>query len=373
MTQWLQRSVAFMVAWTLFSSCEKPPEPEGSPNPVFYVNGSQDGGGDFVVHAGQFGVYMHTGVANDSMGIKYYYGVVGQKDTSKGEYMEFRFRSYSKAGENGPNPEPLFHTGRYDLFSAYREKASEKEVEFSFFPSDIGSPVSSFIWNIDGNSFTSNIPIITMDTTVEKDVDVILAAQFTSGCLSDQRSVLMTNRVNEHVGLSYSLIGKGQVEFFADVPNGFSNVEWTVNDISLGRSPSKIVNLVPGTQLKVTALASNPHGIISETRNFTVVDTNIIDYCHADFTIRQREVMVEDHDQFGTVEILYRDKDGRIYSSRNILEPGYVDVLKIESYIPNENGVPTKKLTLEGNFRLQAQDGNIVHFNSFSGVIAVAY
>lgn len=95
-----------------------------------------------------------------------------------------------------------------------------------------------------------------------------------------------------------------------------------------------------------------------------------------EYEIDSMEIVTTDNFQFSTIELEYTDENGTVFNSKwgpqNAMNASF-EIISVEDFEDNENGMKTKQLTLQFECQLFSQNGDIKNLTNGEAVIAIAY
>lgn len=359
----------------VFISCKKTTNEKVPNKPVFYAT-ANDGTDVFELNGGSNNYYVFSGTGVDSLGIPYVYSFIASKDSSLENSLEFRFRANQIKTKEELEILSLLKVKHFNLFAKGQQKVSNEQTIVRMYPQNLETGVAHLSWMHNGNVVNQGVLSFEMDTIKQKSFTVRLVAQMTDGCHTYLEKSYVLNK-NQFFHSDFSIdetVDQGTILLSSSNPFVPEMVNWYENEDFLGTGNFiSLDELSIGTRL-IRAEIKSPDGItLFVTRNLTVDENETVLNCPANMTMNLEEVMVPDVEQFGSVEIIYRDSKAAKYSTIYNNNPGGVQIEAVEDYINDREGRPTKRVLLSGNFRVANLQGNVKRFNNFSGAIAIAY
>ena len=370
----------------VFSSCKEvdlmPPEVE---DPVFSVAATLDGL-PLNWQAGEEDFFMFTDFSKDEFDV---YSMRGRlaKDvncTSEcEESLSFSIRSsYATPSANDFNIDQAMQVGSFD----YMELQDSTSVggyryllQGIFEDTIFGNQAASYLWEIsDGGSYfeTDSMPNPMFEYSGNADLDVKLTTTTPNGCASSIEQKLYLGQPNNcELNIEVSFIDSNEISFFTyfQTPSNNDSILWN--------------NSLTDTFIIAPNLPFNGPLTLLAANDFCEIDMEIcLDYDAPQqgnligIGIPKINYQVEEitnviDEQFSSILIEYQDEAGMTYTSEAAENNNNTfTISKIEDFEDNQNGEPTKKVTIDfQNCMLKNEATGLTKMISGSGVIAVAF
>ena len=363
----------FVTTLTLYlGSCKPADEPEDIVlgEPVFYTTGQVDGK-TISLAAGSGGYVLETS-NNWSTGIAGYTATLSKTGcTNCGEALEITFRNYTSDSSTFSIDSLLF----LNDYSYHDQSLPFKTYyDVTFVGQSTGNGNATHNW-IFTDGFTSNQAAFTRRYTQPVSGEVTYSNQFANNCSSTivqgfkaPSPALFNNKFVEF-NFSYTDNHTILVNSIPVQPNEM--VQWAVND-SMATQTGNIVQLgidsmVPTKVCMFYPVAGDTP--ITHCKNIAPKGAgNCLSNC------KIKTATIEDALQLGTVEVRWRDANGKWYSSNKVKQPttAQFKLLEKQPYERNAKGEQTTKIKL--NINCTVSDGTTnIRLENITAVIAIAY
>lgn len=364
----------------LFTGCSDEltlPEPQMGA-PVFEVSAELNGQA-IQWQAGVDDYYMYTNYEQDNAGVYTFSGSLAQEncteDCSGSLSFYFRDREVRTAGESFSLQSELMN-GTYP-FSPLRD-SQEIDYFVSFTNLSIGiNPLGgSYLWEFEGVNATSSDfePVVVYEQ--EGTYEVCLTASSMSCTQIQCRDIHPGGQNDCYAAIAYLPDSSGAAYLQAFSFNGTPPYayQWSEGSTSQG------IVLSPNAVGPQCVTITDSEGCSAETCALIVFDQGLgsFDVCYAGFSyeIAEDTVFAQQNPlQLGAVAIAYEAPDGALYRSDWAPQEGQgqLQILSVEPFEDNENGLPTLKLDILFSAILYDNSGNSLLLENGSGFIAIAY
>ena len=369
----LNRLIIYVISFAaLLGSCKKEMEIDDNSSAVFFVKGVLDGE-SIEVKAGDDLYYMSPSVNEDFLGIRSFVGTLGSigcidepvcPNSIQISIRELEVKSQGRLDINeNISPENYDFRGPADyLFVSYKASFESKSMPSNlkhnwFFGDGIESndvnPVHFYLNEED--SIVQPMLVVSNENGCQNSIRY--ETKFTSPCDVDFTPKL----INGHLSWSPHPT-KNRTELW-DLTNGYL--------------PFGVNNLPPNDSVFTACVQSSDDltGCISYKCKNIILDSNKVK-CVANFDVIKETVISEDIRDYSQVTISYTDELGKKYSSDRYLQPteSNFEITKVEDYLNDKNGNPTKKITLKFIVRLFGDsESDYKKFVTEKSVFAISY
>ncbi|MCP3932838.1 MAG: hypothetical protein GY705_27520 [Bacteroidetes bacterium] len=370
----------------LISSCvpEDPlPEPfEDSPQ--FFVNALLNGTDSLLLEAGVEDYYMHTRFEQDSLGVFTFIGTLENRLDSGTEKLELRIRGGEQNAANSEVDTDL-KLGSYAVMTSVLEEEIHESIHFeSETISNIEVEVEEYFWDFgDGEFSTEANPSHIYADTEEKTVRLkMLVDGFEP--LEKEKTINLLNQESAcDLAIDIDFIQDDSCYCFLGINpdpqvNGSYVIEWNTSEDQevyyfdtlfwpLGNEfwPSFCLTVTDYLGcVSSTCFGINPLG---EELGFCAADF--------DFSSRTDTMLIGDPFQLSTVQIIYTNQSGEVYTSDPQLQPAnsFFEITTSEDYDLNERSEKTRKLSMDYNMQLFSNSSQESISFKGNGIMAVAY
>lgn len=373
------KPIIFLFAAILLAlSCQKetaPVLPQGTP--MFSLSGLVDGS-PLMIQAGQDGYFMYTQLRQDTNGVLAMGGFLlrDTADKRSGFFLNFRDPDEPGSGQQTPMDSALA-PGVHPLYHFTGEKEEEHLHQVLLQMTD-SLNVTQQIWDLGNGQFSTNQQVeVVYDDRQQLQYPVKLISTRTGGCsdgITHYIDLAQQSDCKARFGFvqqnAYSI--ECQTQFSSGI---VTQVNWSLNGNSYGN----------GLNAQISALTSGTHEICAtytfDNGCFHVVCRSIeVDAsgtvtnasCQNDFNFDRENVYVYDSLQYGRVELLYYDEQGRIYSSYYTENPSELEVISSSPYEPDAWGRNTRSVRFRYTGELRSKSGQPVQVDQLTGVMAIA-
>jgi hypothetical protein len=339
----------------VINSCKKNPDPlPNEYSPVFYCNG-QIGNEDLAIGAGLDSFYLQTNYAyNQREDIVEYVSEFKKVCAGCSESLKVIIRN-NKKGEVSN----FVFDSVFSIKNDYRYYSNNPLAYKVYFTSEsVGLGAVSHFWRFDdGNQSTISNPV--KEFAINSISNVEYTSTFANNCKSTiNKSLFLMNDsiANNYPNIIYyqDTVNTNYI-FTIDQLSNIKNVSWDfgdstnlLNGLSVNYfSPRQGVGLVKAN----IETFSGQNFYLSKNVNFGKTSD-----CEANFSFRITPV--DKGQQLNTVIIQYTDRNGKVYSSENILQDENVlfAIKEIVSRQLNENKIVTTAFSIDADCLLS--DGN---------------
>lgn len=360
-------------------SCSTPPEPtDNLESPEFYLEGTVNGEA-IAIYAGDDDYYMYTGIAADANQITSIYGELSTtKCASCASSFRFEFRQPDST--NVIEPSEILKVGDANFWSSAYWEAS-------FFPDVFGDNSSTnYLWKF-GDTAISTVKYPRYRFAIEENVHSYGVCLIVDGSKEICNSIYLqsapisadfnTNRYNA----SYC---KAIIECRAKAQltptNNHLTFHWQSFLGGISIDERNITMIYPWNYPVpidiITLTVSDAHQNSASYSKYVVIDPLNAEMT-PNFNYEVKKIGTTDKEGFGKMELKYTDNSGKQYSTKfatNANEDNHFTIVKVEEYLPNEKGQPTKKVTFEYSGLLYtAMGAESIRVEGMHGAIAVAY
>ncbi|MFT4755165.1 MAG: hypothetical protein ACI9GM_000822 [Salibacteraceae bacterium] len=361
-----------IVCLVCLGSCNPELPTADSSAAVFFVKGVLNG--QIVeLSAGDNSYYMYPSVNDDSLGIRYFSGLLGKvncqnqsvcPETFQISIRELEIRSQGRLGIN-ENIKPsryIFRGPPEYFFTSYKASFFSKSFPIGLgHVWDFGDGTSSNEINPEHYYLNQNDSIVTPVLWVTNgtgcDNSVSFETRFSSPCEVD----FTPKYLNGHLSWS-SLPNAGRTELW-DLTNGY---------MPLGPANLPPLDSVFTACVKSTDAST---GCVSYKCKNIVLDTNLVQ-CVANYDVIKETVVSADVRDYAQATISYINEAGEKYASDLYDQPidNYFEIVEVEDYTKDENGNSTKKITIKCMVRLYGEsETDFLDFTSEKSIFAISY
>ncbi|MEP7321503.1 MAG: hypothetical protein ABI761_06270 [Saprospiraceae bacterium] len=346
-----------------------------NPKPIFEMN-TEVAGSPLKLSAGVNNVILYTDFNTSSFEVLTLQGVFRDQGCSvnckKSLALKLRYRLREFVKDTAKSIVP----GRMTFFKGTPDSVLMKAKNNSMLSSS-GTAKYSYLWTIDDKKF-SDRELINFNLKPNSKYKVCLMINHPDGSNASQCQTVDFSSVDSFQGLKVSII-----------PQQLANKNWNLRaQIDGGLEPIKYAwenkSNVPSTSSGASAeleikSASNQCLTIYDSRGNSA--STCIDLqpeakvkSRADFDLNTDPVMLKEFMQFNTVELIYTDENGQIWTTATANQkPNYFfEIIQVKPYQSNDMKQPTRKLEISfsADFFNAARSSISIKGN---GTIAVAY
>lgn len=349
----------------------------GSPEPVFFVYATLPSG-VFYEAAGDDSYYMSSTYRFDTNNVPEMIGTLGDPNSTTGKpSFEFIFRGDNTFQAGQPlHPDSIFTPGNQRINELNIQAVDPNSVRLKFSPKS-GGLISNIEWAVNLSSWYQNYSTeVIIDTTVIKYMTMGIRGEVDNDCISFASRCIYFRHLNcqSDIEMFYDNNNLYRLQIPAAIEAAVDSVGWTVDGQPQYSAGDLFTNVI---------LSDGMHNISAEvfmkdgctnciSRNFSVSALNAPHVkCSMDFTYTVNKSYVPDATKYRTWEIIYRDGNGGVYSTRNSATNSDIRLLEYEEYDENELGQRTAKIHLNGVLRLANASGSNITINDFDATIAV--
>lgn len=357
----------FYLAFLALASCTKD-IPESFQGKPLYILDAEVDGQIWRAEAGKDNKFMYTSTLSDSLNVLIFSGNL--ENQSSGESLEIQIRNKGV----GVNPEDFnadsaFVTGERSFVALTTQSPPSVKVDFQSQVSGYGTPVN-YEWDFgDGN--TSNHTAPSHQYVGYGNYTVKLKVDFSTGCSS-----MIQNTINTHPAdtlcqydFSASTFGASSAFQFQPLHNNLpltSNrafVLWSFGDGGQLQASGNIVTYSyqqPGVYTVTMQVIDTMGGCAKTIRKN--IATPGVNMCRANFNFRQiPPTPIVPLLRFGEVKLIYRDKQGKEYSSDLSAQPldSKFIISKHSLGDRDRNGKLTQRIEFNGLIRLYSKDNQV--------------
>ncbi len=361
----------------LFTTCKKlDVVPDQFGQPVFFVEATADGE-QILWEAGRENYYMYTDFENSLSDVPAYVADFKKTtcDPTCTERIRIKiFHDNPQAPHTEQEVAQALKPGDFTFWDEFIPPQTQK-LRLDAVP--FGQPPFSYEWTVDGNVIgTSSSEIV--DLMPNTNATIGLKSTDALNCTSqmvksidplDLNSCAFTFQVEADSSGGYVI---GAVPINPGVV--YTDFLWSTGDTF----PVIYVDLRDTLQ-GITLWAMSSSGCLYVNwLNFSVINSNPANpgICSVDFSFKADSTSnPPTPEKFSKVILEYWDATGKYFSSvTSIPFPNQIfEILSVEDFEKNENGLPVKKLEVRFDAMLQSQDGMLINVKSLKSSIAVAY
>lgn len=363
------------------SDVELPKPTEGEV--IFQASATLDGEA-LNLSAGKDERFMFTEVVTDSNNVLLFKGTLGNVGCQYcSGSLDFEF---TQAANSTQFPEISLGVSNS---MTYRNSVIPMNIigyDVSFEMDLQGTAPFTMIWNFgDGTTATTNNRAIQHQYQLAGIYNVCVYVIDATGCENEIcRTISTDNSMNCGVNFTvHNFIGFQNTFYFNTYTSGVPPFvyDWSVvtdtNGVSsfTQASPTVLINQI-GSSMAATVF-------MTDSRNCQASVLQMIDYnnpdaiCLQQYDYQSNPLMESGlvQDYFSTFRIRYVDENGIIFASDLGPQAAYqmLEILNVEEFEMNDNGQPTKKVTLKFACKLYDEDGNSKDLEDGTATIAVAY
>lgn len=364
-----------LIALIALSGCRKDlPLPPNDVTAEFYAKATVDGV-EVLTEAGIDDYYMYTTFEVGDDNVEHYVGRLSKTNEST-EAWTIKFRGTKGGGQS--SVDSVLALGEQSLTATMGRIEDEDHVKVTLFPEFVSDVYPQLLWSVlpvGGASGASSQ--FTWDSTNYSQQPIVrLEAQFGNVC--DAVTYRCVNLRNPEYKASWYIeaISSTRFRVYVDPADtaGLKEVYWTKNNQSWGSGFERYYDLSsPSEHIMIQAAFQHKGSNLGSCliREF-VLTAGVPDPCTIDFSYLVEAEYELDSLQYNSLEISYTDENGRIYSTSYHAEPGDVLIEEIDDYLSDEDGRPTKKVRLTGDFLLSDATGDEIRVENAEFVLAVA-
>lgn len=340
--------------------------------PVFHTTYTIDGQ-TVTLNAGDNDKYMFSGIDKDSLSVDEYYGDLTNINNPRTNALQFIFRN---AVPFGSDVDSTFRTGQKELLSNFCGVPVSTMFQVKFKPWTNGA-FNYNNWVINSTITTTlDEPIYTFDTNEVTSIPVYLHTYYNNGCIASSSRCLDFRNLGCSGDFEYSHLFGYTYQF--SLPTALlgqvEKVIWYIGSSTYeGNTISHTFQ--NGLQQSMVhasiVFKSGCESCVGKKLSFN--QTGGLIQCENDIDFEITEFTNYDHLQLGKIEVNYWDDNGIMYSSKWGPDPGIADIVSVEDYKVNKDGLPTKKVHLKGTFTLTSLSGKELTLENVNAIIAVAY
>jgi hypothetical protein len=352
------------------------PEPQLE-TPVFSVSAELNGQ-PFQWQAGVEDYYMFTDFEQDNAGVYTFSGRMAQDDCNNNcaGSLAFYFRG-QEARSQGEPVAPPFSPGQNFPFSPVPDSVEvEYQVQFSNLSIGLNPVGGSVFWEFEGQ----NTPSTDFNPSIlyeEEGYYTICLTISSNSCTQVScLDIQLGGEGNCYTALNYTADSSGQY-FLSALPfNGTPPYSYEWSDGSITQQVILSPNILGPQCVTIT----DAEGCTAEACAIVAYNQGLGNYdiCYAGFsydTAVDTLFVQQNPLQLGTVALAYEAADGKVY--RSDFAPGkgqgQLNILSVEPFENNENGLPTQKLEITFSATLYDNSGNSLLLENGTAVIALAY
>lgn len=359
----------------LLKACEVRPLPNEEDGAVRFVLEGKLEGKKIERKAGFDGQFLHTSYEREEE-LLVFSGSFGQEGCPNcPDAFEIRIRDLKENTlPDAVHMDSLFDTGAKKFFVKDGvEGRKKKKVFFTNESRSLGSP--SYQWDFgDGTSSTQLNPVHTYEDPDLSAVRVCLETEDANGCTH-----LICNEISLGdsactVNFSHVLDPNSTyVEFESEVsgapPYDFA---WSFGDGGQATLGNPGYFYPEKGKYEACLTLTDALGCTAILCKKIEVDP---DLCEHNFSYRISSVPTKDVRQYGRVELVYTDEQGKVFTSSREEQPGnsFFEVLDRAPYEKNANGSDTYAFSCRFNCLLWDENGNSIRFQDGKAEAAVAY
>lgn len=356
----------------LFFQCEKKPLPESTPDqPDFYFM-AKINGEEVKTIAGENGYYMRSSHYLDTNKVYVMKAELAQTSCNGncgyGISILINDKKMSQTGES-INVSSALQNGHYNFFD---QSLSPLYYRANLKPLRNASSSEIYTWNLNGTS----IPSYSASTIVENGKTFFPSLTLETpeaGCtVTHQKQYKVGSPLQVEVSahkegpidiLMYSFLaqanGSGPFQYFWQFGDG---------SVSTSERPFHTFQQQGFYSTKLTLVRTGKDTCYS----FFQIPAFIEPRCEANFTSSFEPI--PNTKGYGSITIQLTDKNGKVFGSRELLQPefSYFEVIEQTDYLLNEQHEPTKKLKLRFSCRVLFE-GQVIDIQDAEAVVAVSY
>lgn len=374
----MKKLFIYCAALCLLISCRKKELPqEEYAERVFYINCNIDGQAT-KLEAGNNDYYMNTSCGRDS-DVYFFRGDLAQTTYVNGrDYAISVIISDYKvtAASTLVNVDSVLLVGNH-LYNT--QVIPDKQQKVSFVPLKPNDGAASFIWSItDGKSDQRSSTAYSITETLDVSKTYTVTLDYNNGqgsCASVHRNEFkIGNRLQTTVTAKRdsSNLSEQRYRLSYTLPQGQApySCKWTFADGSTSTNPMPTSLFQQG--LKQIVKLDFYNGMGDTCVSYYQLDPVNGEPCHANYVASFQPV--KNTTIFSTVKILLTDKEGKVYSSGQMIQPegSYFTIENSSPYKSNDHGHSTRSVKIK--FKCLVGDGNkTISLDNGEGVIAVAH
>lgn len=356
----------------LFWGCEKKPLPEATPDqPEFYFK-ARINGENVDVMAGENGYYMRPSHFLDTNKVYVLKAELAQSSCGNscgyGITVLLNDKVMSESSQTLDISRAL-HNGSYIFFD---KSLPPLYYRASLKPLRNESPNEVYTWNLNGNSVQG----YSATTLVENGKLFFPMLIFSDGQGNCNASLQKQYKVGSALQAEVLAQKEGPFDVlmysFNAQPNSNGSYQylWQFGDGSTSTSerPFHTYQHQGFYSTKLTLIKSGKDTCYS----FFQVPAFFEPGCEANFSAEFEAL--PNTKGYGGISIFLQDKEGRVFSSRDLIQPefSYFEVLEQSEYSANDKLEPTKKIRLRFSCRLEC-NGQFIDIQDAEAVLAVSY
>jgi hypothetical protein len=358
----------------VFLACKKEPLPETSiADPVFFVEGSI-AGRPLSIQAGVDDYYLNTAYSKDAQQVYVLEGTF-LKTNSNADIIRFAFRGNAI---NSLNVDSTLMVGSVPFRGEPKQDSAYRVHFFSTLFED--SPEVEYSWLFgDGSTAAVANPVYDYRIDGQKKYNVCVEVSTNAGsCTNTLCTDVSLPGVTCNAGIvyvdkdtanySYTAVAQGEGPFryewtFEGATALTKQVEYCYKD-TLG--------LVDGVENACLTVTDAQNCKTTTCENVAVFPEEVA--CMVNFDYNVEPVLIKDSLDLSTIEIVYVNDRGELFSSRNGQQQAgnSFNVIRVENYQNNAQGQPTLLLHIAGKCMLYSASDSL-SLEITAGKIAVAY
>lgn len=376
---------SILVISLFFAQCKKVEVPDPViGEPIFTLSGlvEQD---SLLINAGMADYFMFTSTAPDQNGVQEFVGHLKPENCPDcGPALKIRFRDVAINSPQTVDINVALTIGNYAFFNNIGTEEIEYFAQFnaSYFSFTDAVP-TSYHWEFgDGNTSLLANPVHQYVDGSDRAVRLEIGDD--QGYVSTYEKVISfdTAQVGCEVDFTIESVQNG---FFARLEAMAAGTPPFSYTWSTGETQATIFHEVQADSFpffhSICLDISDAMGCQTQRcRNvyYATPTGNILGYNTADFLVETQRDTTSQFDplQFSTIIIEYTDDQGITYrSDLGTQQPGthFFEVLSIEDFMDNPDGLPTKKLQIQFSCLVFTNNGEVLELNNVRSVFAIAY